>query len=81
MWIDEEILSMYRGLNGAVEAVVQPSFGRDWQWKVGVVQNGQREWSLGGAAETRQDAIIAAKEIIALMEYAFESGGTAPCGW
>jgi hypothetical protein len=81
MWIEQETQSSYRGRGGAVQALVMPAPGQDWQWKVGVLQNGRTEWTLGGATPTRQQALDSAKAMISLMEFALESGGVVPCGW
>lgn len=81
MWTDNDAQSVYHGTGGSVEAIVEPMQGHDWHWKVGVLQNGRTEWSLGGAAETRQKAVDAAKAMISLMESSFKTGGVVPCGW
>ena len=81
MWIDQDSRSSYTTPDGAVMGVVESKSSREWQWKVGVLQNGRTEWSLGGATETRQKAEDAAKTIIDLISYSLETGGVAPCGW
>jgi hypothetical protein len=81
MWVEQETRSHYEGIGGAVRAQVAPISGHDWEWKVGVLQNGRTEWTLIGATPTRQEAVDSAKAMISLMEFALESGGVVPCGW
>ena len=81
MWVDQESCSSYKAPGGAIEALVEMISSREWQWKVGVLQNGSTEWSLGGASETRQKAVISAEAMIDLVKYSFQTGGLAPCGW
>ena len=81
MWVDQDSQSSYQGSGGAVQALIQPISGYDWQWKVGVVQNGRTEWTLVGATSTREQARDAAQSMISLMEFALESGGVVSCGW
>ncbi len=81
MWVDHDSRSSYRTPGGAIQALVEMNSSREWQWKVGVLQNGSTEWSLGGAAETRQMAVSSAEAMIDIVKYSFETGGVAPCGW
>jgi len=81
MWIDHDSRSSYRTPGGAIEALVEITSSREWQWKVGVLQNGSTEWSLGGASETRQKAVNSAEAMIDLIKNALETGEVAPCGW
>lgn len=80
-WIEQDTECVYAADGGAVQAIVTPSEKKVWHWKVGVLQNGRTEWSLGGDVATREQAIDSAKAMISLMEFALESGGVAPCGW
>jgi len=81
MWIDQDARSSFTAPGGGIRALVELNSSREWQWKVGVLQNGRTEWSLGGASETRQKAVDAAKAMIDIVKYALETGGVAPCGW
>jgi hypothetical protein len=81
MWTEQDSRSLYEGSGGAVQALVAPSKDSDWQWQVGILQNGRTDWALGGATPTRQQALDSAKAMISLMEFALESGGVVPCGW
>ena len=81
MWVDQDARSSYTVPGGAIQAVVELTNSRDWQWKVGVLQNGRAEWSLGGASDTRQNALSSAEAMIGLVKFALETGGVAPCGW
>lgn len=81
MWVDQDSRSSYRMPGGAVQALVEMNSSREWQWKVGVLQNGSTEWSLGGASETRQKAVTSAEAMIDLIKNALETGEVAPCGW
>jgi hypothetical protein len=81
MWVDQDSRSSFVVPGGAIQAMVEMNSSREWQWKVGVLQNGSTEWSLGGASETRQKAVTSAESMIDLVKYALETGGVAPCGW
>jgi hypothetical protein len=81
MWVDHDSRSSYRTAGGAIQALVEMNSSREWLWKVGVLQNGSTEWSLGGASETRQMAVSSAEAMIDIVKYSFETGGVAPCGW
>ena len=81
VWAERESQSHYEGVGGAIKAQIAPISGHDWEWKVGVQQNGSTEWTLIGATPTREQALDSAKAMISLMEFALESGGLAPCGW
>jgi len=81
MWLDNDTESLYRGNGGVIQAVVDRTGGCDWQWKVGVLQNGRTEWALGGDSLCREHALDSAKAMISLVEYSLESGGVVPCGW
>ena len=81
MWVDQDSRSSFVTPGGAIQAMIEMNSSREWQWKVGVLQNGSTEWSLGGASETRQKAVTSAEAMIDIIKYAFETGGVAPCGW
>ena len=81
MWVDQDSRSSYVAPGGGVQAMVEMNSSREWQWKVGVLQNGSTEWSLGGASETRQKAVHSAETMIDLVKNALETGEVAPCGW
>ena len=81
MWVDQDSRSSFKTAGGAVQALVEMSSSREWLWKVGVLQNGSTEWSLGGASETRQKAVHSAETMIDLVKNALETGEVAPCGW
>lgn len=81
MWVDQDSRSSYMTSGGAVQALVEMNSSRVWQWKVGVLQNGSTEWSLGGASDTRQKAVSSAEAMIDLVKNALQTGEVAPCGW
>jgi hypothetical protein len=81
MWVDQDSRSSYSAPGGAIQAIVELTTTRDWEWKVGVLQNGRTEWSLGGASGTRTEAVTSAEAMIDLVKFALETGGVAPCGW
>jgi hypothetical protein len=81
MWVDQDSRSSYRTQGGAIQALVEMTSGREWHWKVGVLQNGSTEWSLGGASESRQKAVTSAEAMIDIVKNALEMGEVAPCGW
>jgi len=81
MWVDQDSHSSYNTPGDAIRAVVEFNTAHDWEWKVGVLQNGRTEWSLGGASGTRNEAVNSAEAMIDLVKFALETGGVAPCGW
>lgn len=81
MWVDQDSRSSYTTPGGAIQAIVELTTTRDWAWKVGVLQAGRTEWSLGGASGTRNEAVNSAEAMIDLVKFALETGGVAPCGW
>jgi len=81
MWVDRGSCSSYVAPGGAIQARVEMNSSQEWQWKVGVLQNGSTNWSLGGASETRQKAVNSAEAMVDIVKYALETGGVAPCGW
>jgi len=81
MWVDQDSRSSYNAPGGAIQAIVELTTARDWEWKVGVLQNGRTEWSLGGASVSRNEAVHSAESMIDLVKFALETGGVAPCGW
>jgi len=81
MWVDQDSRSSYISVGGAIQAIVELTGARDWVWKVGVLQDGRTEWSLGGASGSRQQAVNSAEAMIETVKFAFETGGVAPCGW
>ena len=81
MWVEQDSHSSYNTPGDAIRAIVELNTARDWEWKVGVLQNGRTEWSLGGASGTRNEAVNSAEAMIDLVKFALETGGVAPCGW
>ena len=81
MWVDQDARSSYKTPGGAIQALVEMNGGREWQWKVGIQQDGYTEWSLGGASESRQKAVHSAEAMIGVVKLALEDEGVAPCGW
>ena len=81
MWVDQDSRSSYVAQGGAIQAIVELTGAREWAWKVGVLQGGRTDWSLGGASGTRQQAVTSAEAMIETLIFALESGGVAPCGW
>lgn len=81
MWVDQDSRSSYVAPGGFIQAIVELTGAREWAWKVGVLQDGRTEWSLGGASGTRQQAVNSAESMIETVKFALETGGVAPCGW